>query len=72
VHLIGRQDHVLARETITWLERTDARVGISTDGTIRLLGRHADEICLRSKQESPRREGFGSPQESYHYKCKLG
>ena len=52
-------------KTITWLERTDVYVGTSTDGTVRLLGWHAGEICLRSKQESPRREGSGQPQESY-------
>ena len=55
-----------------WLKRTDARIGISTDGTVRLLGRHAGEICLRSKQESLRREGSGPPQESCRYKRKLG
>ena len=61
MHLVGRQDHVLAGETTTWLERTDARVGILIDRTVRLLGRYAGEICLRSKQESLRREGSGLP-----------
>jgi len=59
VHLVGRQDHVLAGETTTWLERTDARVGTSTDGTVRSLGRYAGETCLWSKQELLRRKGFG-------------
>lgn len=60
VDLVGRQDHTLAGETTTWLERTDARVGIPRDGTVRpgVRGQYAGEVCLRSKQESPRREGF--------------
>ena len=58
MYLIDRQDHVLAGETTTWLERTDARVGISTDGTVRLLRRHVGKIYLRSKQELPRRGRF--------------
>ena len=45
-------------KTTTWLERTDARVGISTDGTVR-SGRHAGEMCLRSKQELLRRGRLG-------------
>ena len=54
MHLVGRRDHVLAGETATWLKRINVRVGISTDGTVR-LGRHAGEMCLRSKQELLRR-----------------
>ena len=65
MHLIGRQDHILAGETTTWLKRTDARVSILIGGTVRLLRRHASKIYLRSKQESPRRKGSGPPQESY-------
>ena len=55
MYLVGRQDHVLARETTTWLERTDARVGVPIDGTARSLGQYASEVRLRSKQELPRR-----------------
>ena len=58
MHLIGRQDHVLARETTIWFKRTDARIGILIDGTVRLLGRYAGKICLRSKQELLRRGRF--------------
>ena len=54
MHLVGRQDHVLAGETTTWLERTDARVGVPIDGTARSLGQYAGEVRLRSKQELPR------------------
>jgi hypothetical protein len=35
VHLVGRQDYILAGETTTWLERTDARVGVLIDRTAR-------------------------------------
>jgi len=35
MHLIDKQDHVLAGETTTWLERMDTHIGISTDRTIR-------------------------------------
>ena len=55
VYLIDRQDHVLAKETTIWLKRTDARISILIDGTVRLLRRHASKIYLRSKQELLRR-----------------
>ena len=56
MHLVGRQDHVLAGETTTWLERTDARVGVLIDRTTRSLGQYASKVRLRSKQELLRRE----------------
>ena len=56
MHLVGRQDYVLAGETTTRLERTDARVGALIDGTARSLGQYAGEVRLRSKQELLRRE----------------
>lgn len=72
MHLDSRKDHVLAGETAAWLERTDARVGIHRDGTVRLqtnakvndnensevLGQKAGDACLRSKQGLLRQEGF--------------
>ena len=58
MHLVDRQDHVLAEETTTQLERTDARVGVLIDRTARSLGQYAGEVRLRSKQELLRRERF--------------
>ena len=49
-----------------WLERIDAHIGTSTDGTVCSAGWHAGEICLRSKQESPKCKGSGPPQELYY------
>ena len=59
MHLVSRQDYVLAGETTTWLERTDARVGVPIDRTARSLGQYAGEVRLRSKQELLRRERLG-------------
>ena len=59
MHLVGRQDHVLAGETTTWLERTDTRVGVPIDRTTRSLGQYAGEVRLRIKQELLRRERLG-------------
>ena len=59
MHLVGRQDYVLAAETTTWLGGTDARVGVLIDRTTRSLGQYAGEVRLRSKQELLRRERLG-------------
>ena len=49
MHLVGRQDYVLARETTTRLKRMDARVGAPIDRTARSLGQYAGKVRLRSK-----------------------
>ena len=55
MHLVGRQDYILAGETTTQLKRTDARVSAPTDRTARSLEQYASEVRLRSKQELLRR-----------------
>ena len=64
VHLVCRQDHVLAGEDC-YVARENGCACRYINRRNRSPGRHADEMCLRSKQESPRREGSGQPQESY-------
>ena len=59
MHLVGRQDYTLAKETTTWLKRTDVYISTSTDGTVHSVGRYAGKIYLRSKQELLKWEKFG-------------
>lgn len=48
MYLGGRQDYVPAGETATWLERTDARVGMYRDRTVRF--RTARWRCMLKEQ----------------------
>ena len=58
MHLIGRQDYTLAKETTTWLKRMDACIGTLTDRTVYSVGWYAGEIYLRNKQKLLRWERF--------------